>query len=77
MTKSADSTQSLLNYKWHFSQNWNKIIYNLYGNQNTKQYWEIKVELKESGSLASDYTTKLLKQDSIVLTHKQKYRSME
>ena len=53
------------------------MIYNLYGNQNTKQYWEIKMELKESGSLASDYTTKLLKQDSIVLAHTQKYISME
>ena len=53
------------------------MIYNLYGNQNTKQYWEIKMELKESGSLASDYTTKLLKQDNIVLAHNQKYISME
>ena len=36
-----------------------------------------KMELEESGSLASDYTTKLSSQDSMVLAQKQTYRSME
>ena len=30
--QSTDSMQSLSNYQWHFSQNWNKKFLNLYGN---------------------------------------------
>ena len=37
-----------------------KKILNLYGDtKEQKQYWERKTELEESGSLTSDYTTKL------------------
>ena len=36
-----------------------------------------KTELEESGSLTSDYNTKLQYQDNMVLAQKQKYRSME
>ena len=36
-----------------------------------------KTELEQSGSLTSDYTTKLCNQYSMVLAEKQKYRSME
>ena len=61
--QSTDSMQSLSNYQWHFSQNHNKKFYNLYGNTKDpklpKQPWEIKMELEASGSLTSDYTTKL------------------
>ena len=35
------------------------------------------MELEESGSLTSDYTTNYSNQDSMVLAQKQKYRSME
>ena len=61
--QSTDSMQSLSNYQWHFSQNYNKNFYNLYGNtkdpEEPKQSWGEKTELKESDSLTSDYTTKL------------------
>ena len=40
-----------------------QIIFNFYGNtidsKQSKQSWERKSELEESGSLRSDYTTKL------------------
>ena len=35
------------------------------------------MELGESGSLTSDYTTSYSNQDNMVLAQKQKYRSME
>ena len=39
------------------------FVYNLYWNEKDteqpKQYWERKTQLEESGSLTSDYTTKL------------------
>ena len=61
--QSTDSMEFLLNYQWHFSQNWSKKFLNLYGDtedpEEQKQYWERKTELEESGSLTSDYTTKL------------------
>ena len=33
--KSTDSMQSLSNYQWHFSQNYNRKLHNSYGNTKT------------------------------------------
>ena len=61
--QSTDSMQSLTNYQWHFFTELEQKILNLYGNtknpEEPKQSWERKTELEESGSLTSDYTTKL------------------
>ena len=63
--QSPDSVQFLSNYQWHFFKNQNKKFYSLYQNtkdsKQSKQSWEIKTELEESGSTTSDYTTKLQK----------------
>ena len=62
--QSTDSMQSLSNYQWNFSQNCNKKFQNLYGDtkdsKEPKQSWKWKMELEESGSLTSDYNTKLM-----------------
>ena len=54
-----------------------KIKRSLTDPQQTKQSWERKMELEESGSLTLDYTTNYRHQNSIVLAQKQKYRSIE
>ena len=65
-------------------QNFLKFVWNYKRPQIAKSILKKKTELKESGSLTSDHTTisdyKLQSynnQNSIVLTQKQKYRSVE
>ena len=37
--QSTDSMQTLPNYQWHFSQNWNNFFFNLYETQKTLFLW--------------------------------------
>ena len=72
---SIDSEQSLSNSQCHFSQNKKKkffltICMETWKTSNTQSNPEKEKQLEESGSLTSDYTTKLLAQN-------QQHRSME
>ena len=57
-----------------------KKFYNSYGNtkdpEQPKQSWERKTELEESSFPTSNYIQSYSSQDSMVVTQKQKYRSM-
>ena len=66
--QSTDSVQSLSSNQWRFSQKQNKKTQNLYGDIKRPQIAKAnleklkklkKLKLEESGSLTSDYTTKL------------------
>ena len=70
--------QSLSDYQWYFSQNWNKEkkIWKFVWRQERPQIAKAILKKKngagESGSLTSDYTTKLYYslQNSMALTQK-------
>ena len=79
LRQSTDATQSLSPMPFFTELEQNNL--KLYGDTKDsgywKQSWERKTELEESGSLTSDYTTKLESSNSMVLSQKQKYRSVE
>ena len=78
---STDSTQSLSNYQWHFSQKYNKNFTICMETQKTpsgqsnleknKRSWRNQAPWLQT--IQQSYSI----QDSMVLAHKQKYRSME
>ena len=80
--QSTDSMQSLSNYQWHFSQNYNKKIHNLHWNtkKNTNSQRNI-VKEKWSWRNQPPWLQIILQryrnQDSMVVAQKQKHRSME
>ena len=79
--QSTDSVKSLLNYQWHFSQNWNKHfkIYmetqktmNSYGSPE-KEKWSWRNQAFRPQTILQSYSH----QNSMVFAHKRRYRSME
>ena len=79
--QSEDSMQSLSNYHWHFSQNWNKKVHNLYGNTKTPNSQSNLEKERRSWRNQAPWLQSILQsysnQDSMVLAQKQKYRSMK
>ena len=60
--QSINWMQSLSNYQWYCSQNWNKSFHNLYGNTKDLEYPKQsgeRMEMDESTFLTSDHSTKL------------------
>ena len=71
--------QSLSNYKWPFSQNWNEKYFNLYGN--TKDFkWPKQLLRKKNRAVGITLQTTLPSyshQNGMVLAQKQTHRSMD
>ena len=81
-SQSIDSRQSLSNYQWHFSQNWNKkkffLIYigtqkTLSSQNNLEKEWNWRNHTPWPQTILRNDSN----QKSVVLAQKQKYRSME
>ena len=79
--QSTDSMQSLSNYQWHFSYNWNKNFKIRMETQKTlniqsnleKEKWSWRNQAPWLQTILQSYSN----QDSMGLAQKQKYRSME
>ena len=79
--QSTDSMQSLSNYQWHFSQNYNKNFVICMETQKTPNSKSNAEKEKKSWRNQAPWLQTILQiyshQNSMVLAQKQKYRSME